>query len=310
MKISVQSGGVTENLGVEKGYEAIKRAGFEAIDWNLDHAWNISDVRHGLFMGCIFEQSLEAVIAHFAPELEVIRKNGLSITQAHAPFPSYVKDHPGLLNYAIGIYKRNIEYCSYIGCKNLVIHGVSYSLGDDINTPETIDSLNKKLYTSLIPVLLKNNVTVCLENLFTGVGGISVQGHCSDAYKAAQEIDALNAEAGKEVFGLCFDTGHANLLRYDMRAVLPVYGKRIKALHIHDNSGEKDMHRAPMTGTINWKYFCETLKKIGYDGDLSFETFAQMNAAAAFGTEMLEPWLTLICKTGEAFRDEILSIER
>lgn len=305
MKICIQTGDVIDTVGIDIGYEMFAKAGFEAIDWNLDHAWSNTDVRHGKFSGCIFEQPLETVIEHYSYELDIIRKNGLEISQAHAPFPAYVKDYPESLDYAISVYKRNIEYCDYIGCKNLVIHGISYSLDDDVNTPETIEKLNKKLYTSLIPVLQKTNVRVCLENLFTGHNGVSYQGHCSDAVKGAKFIDKLNKAAGKEAFGLCLDTGHANLLRHDLEIMISTYGKRIKCLHIHDNNGSSDQHRAPMTGSIDWNRFCSALKSAGYEHDLSFETFAQTNLVAKYDIDMILPWLELIYKTGESFRKKI-----
>ena len=307
MKICVQTGDVVDDIGLEEGYSLIKKAGFEGIDWNLDHAWNPSDVRKGIYGGnCIFEKPLDEVILHYDNELEIIKRNKLGISQAHAPFPCWVRDYPEFMDYAVEIYKRNIEYCDYIGCPLLVIHGVSYSLADDVNSSEDIYALNKKLYTSLIPTLLESNVTVCLENLFVTFNGVNYQGCCSDAFRAADFIDTLNEKAGREVFGLCLDTGHANLLHHDMRVIIPAYGKRIKCLHIHDNNGAKDQHRAPITGTIDWNHFCSSLKEIGYQGNLSFETFAQTNAALKFDKSMVLPWLKLICETGKVFRDKII----
>lgn len=305
MKISIQTGDIVDRVGLEEGYALIKETGFDAVDWNIDHAWKGSEIRKGNLGNCVFDMPLEGVIDYYAKELEIINKNGLELTQAHAPFPSFSKDHPEVLDYAIGVYKRNIEFCQYAKIRNLVIHGISYSLNDDINTKETIDKLNFKLYSSLIPVLKDTDVTVCLENLFSSNNGVCYQGHCSDPYAGAKEIDELNALAGKECFGLCLDTGHANLLHHDLRTFIAVYGKRIKALHIHDNNGSGDEHEAPLTGTINWNHFCSALKEVGYEGDLSFETFAQTNEVMNFDMAMLKPWMILINETGKVFRSKI-----
>ena len=306
MKICVQTGDVVDELGAEKGYALFKKAGFGGIDWNLDHAWKPGDVRKGIYGGnCIFEKPLDEVVEYYKEELEIIKKNGLTISQAHAPFPCWVREYPEFLDYAIEAYKRNIEFCDYVGCPRLVIHGVSYSLADEVNTPADIYALNEKLYTSLIPTLLECKVTVCLENLFVTYNGVNYQGCCSDALKAAEFIDMLNEKAGREVFGLCLDTGHANILHHDLRVVIQQYGKRIKCLHIHDNNGAKDQHRAPITGTIDWNHFCAALREIGYKGDLSFETYAQTCAASKFDESMVYPWLKLICETGKVFRKKI-----
>ena len=308
MKLCVQTGDVVDRLGLEKGYAAIKEAGFEAIDWNLDHAWHSSDIREKIYRGkCIFEKSLDEVIAHYSQELEIIRANSLFITQAHAPFPAYSRGDPEFLDYAIEVYKRNIEYCDYAQCKNLVIHGIPFALDNGLGTREEVREMNIKLYSSHIPVLKNTNVTVCLENLFTNHNGVCYQGNCGYPGEAAEYIDMFNDMAGKEAFGLCLDTGHLNLLHHDFAVYVPTLGSRIKCLHIHDNNGVSDKHLAPCTGTIDWNRFCDSLKEIGYKGDLDFETFAQTNAALAFDEKAVLPWLRLIKETGEIMRDKILS---
>ena len=307
MKISVQSAGVVDYVGYEKGYEMIRKAGFTAIDWNaLDHALKPAQIREFRYAGNIYERPIEEVYAHFAAEVAEIRKNGLTITQGHAPFPAYVPGHPELLDYMIEVYKKVILLCDHYACKNLVIHGISLAITDKENTPDTVKQLNMKLYSSLIPTLLKCNVTVCLENLFTW-DGCACHAVCSDPQEAVAYIDELNALAGKEVFGFCLDTGHAALLGRDFRCIVPVLGKRIKCLHVHDNDGRVDRHLAPMTGKLNWNYFCDSLRDIGYDCDLNFETFAQTTKAYEFSEQLLMPWLQLLASIGLAFRDRILN---
>lgn len=305
MKISVQNGGIIERIGAEKCYASIKEAGFTAIDWNIDHGLSSADIKGLTYAGMsIFERSIKEVIAHYTTELDLIAKYGLTISQAHAPFPAYVPGHPEVLEFMIRIYENCIRLCHHAGCKHLVIHGISLEESDKTNTPETIAALNWHLYESLIPTLLECDVTVCLENLFTR-RPLPVEGACSDPHEAAQLIDALNQKAGREVFGFCLDIGHLQLLNKNFRTYIPVLGKRIKALHLHDNDGRNDLHLAPITGTVNWAVLCDCLKQIGYDGDLSFETFMQVRIAQRFDEDLLLPWLKVICATGESFRKKI-----
>ena len=306
MKLCMQTGDVVDRLGPEKGYGAIREAGFEAIDWNLDHAWHGSDIRNRTYRGkCIFEKPLDEIIEHYAQELEIIKKNSLAISQAHAPFPAYSRGDPEFLDYAIEVFKGNIEYCNYAGCKNLVIHGIPFAMDGALGTREDVHKMNVKLYSSLIPVLLKTDVTVCLENLFIDHNGVRYQGNCGYPAEAAEYIDMFNDMAGKEVFGLCLDTGHLNLLHHDFEVYVPTVGKRIKCLHIHDNDGVSDRHMAPCTGTVDWNRFCSALRETGYDGDLSFETFAQTNCALDFDEKTVYSWLRLIKETGEIMRERI-----
>lgn len=89
------------------------------------------------------------------------------------------------------------------------------------------------------------------------------------------------------------------------RVYVPILGKRIKALHIHDNNGATDQHLMPYVGTINWDDFCNSLHDIGYDGDLSFETFAQTRPSQ-LNRELVPLFLKTIAGTGEYFRGRIL----
>lgn len=303
MDICVQHAGICDE-DFEKTCQLIRQAGFTAIDWNIDHALSGDVIRSLDYQGkCIFEQPLDAVIDYFTPQLNTLRANGLTISQAHAPFPAYIPGHPEVLEYMIGIYKRAIELCDYAGCKNLIIHGISL---EKVGTPESVEALNWHLYESLIPTLQACSVTVCLENLF-GWDTLAVEGVCSDPHEAVRYIDTLNEKAGREAFGLCLDTGHLQLLGKDFRSYIPILGKRIKALHIHDNDGRIDRHLAPMTGKINWTRVCDSLRTIDYNGDLSFETFQQTIVARKFDESLVLPWLILIRHIGECFRKHIQS---
>lgn len=305
MRISVQTGGILSRIGDKRGYAAIRAAGITAIDWNIDRDLGSKYVMQLDYKGrSVFERSFEEVVAHHEPELALIRKNGLSIAQAHAPFPAYLPGHPELLEFMIGVYKNCIRLCHYAGCPYLVIHGISLMEADEGNTPETIEAMNWHLYESLIPTLQECDVVVCLENLFTRRPAI-LEGVCSDAHEAVHFIDTLNEKAGKEAFAFCLDTGHLQLLNKNLRTFIPILGKRIKALHLHDNDGRDDQHRLPLTGTINWQALCSSLRDVGYDGDLSFETFRQNRMALDFDEDLLLPFLELTRLIGESMAKKI-----
>ncbi len=308
MELSVQSQNLVDNYGYEEAYKMIREAGFTAIDWNLDHAWSFRKLKNAeeLRELCVFEKELPEILTEYENELNIIRENGLKITQAHAPFPAYEYGREDILEYALGIYKKMISFCDTVGCPRLIIHGISARFGEELSQQEC-SRLNYHLYESLIPTLIGTDVTVCLENLFTSHGALGTgfrEGICSDPYEAAEMIDALNAKTGEKHFGLCLDTGHINLLRIDFRKYIPVVGDRVCALHIHDNDQTGDRHLAPYTGNILWSEVLAELKKIGYAGDLSFETFAQVNASR-LPRELVPPFLTLIAEIGKYFKAQL-----
>ncbi|MBQ8431894.1 MAG: sugar phosphate isomerase/epimerase [Clostridia bacterium] len=310
MKLCIQSENLVERFGIENAYRMIKEAGFEAIDWNLDKAWKFKVVTAASELKdlCVFEKSLPEILEHYEEELSHIRQNGLVISQAHAPFGAYVPYREDVLDYAISIYQSMIRFCSAVGCPRLIIHGISMVEGEPDMTLERYEMLNMRLYGSLIPVLQEvGNVTVCLENLFSGpkrLGADYWEGVCSNPYEAATWVDRLNEQAGQTCFGFCLDTGHVNLLRKSLRTFIPILGNRIIALHIHDNDQKADSHLMPYAGSIFWEDFLNELKRIGYAGDLSFETFAQYSGKR-LPAPLVPVFLDTIHKIGDYFRNEL-----
>ena len=307
MKICIESYSLVDQYGAEKAYRMIRDAGFEGIDWNF--GWNFSaissaEVLEGL---SVFEKSPVEIEAYYAEELAEIRRNGLDIVQAHAPFPCYLPCRPDILDYAISIYKNLIPFLDSVGCKNVIVHGISKNEHMDELTPASCTELNMRLYESLIPVLQEcKQITVCLENLFTTHLKLARgywEGCCSDPHTAAEWIDHLNEAAGKKCFGLCLDTGHLNLLRKPFFSYVPIVGDRIVALHIHDNLQLADNHLLPYMGSIRWRDFVPELKAVGYNGDLCFETFAQTDKKR-LPEELLPTFLRLIYQIGSYFKQE------
>ncbi len=311
MRIGVQTGDIINELGIEKGYALLADIGFDAVDINIDHALNATILKNAPELKdiCIFERPLDEVLEYYKEHLDALKKHGIVPSQAHAPFPAYIPERPETLDYCIGIYRRCIEFCHAIGCGRLIIHGISCGITNTYDSVEDIKAYNYKLYRGLIDTLKDTDVTVCLENLFSSYAppdsvGQHYAGVCSDPHEAVEYIDTLNAEAGKECFGLCLDTGHLHILKIRFSNYIPILGKRIKALHIHDNTMVHDTHKAPYSGTIKWAEFTEELRKIGYDGDLCFETFRQ-TSKKVIPLALAPAFLTLIHEIGVYFRSEI-----
>ena len=303
MKIATLTLPYTKRYGLKDGYRMIREAGFEAIDWGLyqapsRHQLATSETLSGL---SIFEKELPEIREHFREEIEEIRANGLAFAQCHAPFPPYVPGRPDVLEYSIAILKRLIEYCDEIGCPKVIVHGITLQCANETDSAEDIDRLNRHLYESLIETLQRTNVMVCLENLFTHSGDVQLVGVCGDPHEAAEEIDRLNALAGKKCFGFCLDTGHLQLAHIRPGRYIPILGDRLVALHIHDNDAIHDTHAIPYFGTVLWDEFLVEMKKIGYCEDLSFESVFR-GAPALYPT-----FLKLTCDIGRFFRKKLQS---
>lgn len=312
MKITIQTSNIVNRFGPEAGYRMIRECGFEGIDWSIDADWNwiIKEILQGRYQTCLMEGPVDGILKHYEAELREIRKNGLEISQMHALHPSRVAGHPELDEIINRIYIAHIEFCQAVGCRYLVIHGVSkLPDGSDMTDEEEFEA-NIRLYSALIPALNKCDVKVCLENLLwvpmpegPQKGVIAT---CSVEEDAIRLIDALNAMSEKENFVLCYDAGHRNLVSGDQSGYVRTLGKRIQALHLHDNDGKYDLHTMPYTGNVNWEDLLDGLRSIGYEGNLSFETYQQYKIDSMM-PELVPEFLKTIATTGRAFRNRILN---
>ena len=310
MKLAITSSDLVKRVGAENAYRMIHEVGFEGIDWGL---YTLLSVRSQALTAkelkdlCILERPLPEVLDALRPELEAMKKYDLQVSQIHAPFPFYFPGREDIFAYCLPIYERCIELSEAVGCPYVIIHGQAPATGSTLpgDDPAYVDELNRRMYESLIPTLQKTNVIVCLENLYrTGPAATYYEGHAADPHLAAAEIDALNAKAGKECFGLCLDTGHLNMLSKRFFGYVPVLGKRLRALHVHDNPGNHDSHLTPYSGTVNWREFTAELRKIGYAGPMTFEVISQFSESR-LPDELIPAFLRLTREIGDYFRKEV-----
>ena len=228
----------------------------------------------------------------------------------HIPYPNYVpKGSKELNDYLWNVVApKSMEICAFMGCPYIVVHGfkLAYYLGSERKEWERTEAF----LDSLAPIAKELGITICIENLYEGIGGHIVEGPCCDARKAVERIDRFNDKYHGEVLGFCFDTGHANLVGIDFERFITMLDYRLKVLHIHDNDGIADLHQIPFTFTktrenlpsTDWGGFVKGLRNIGFDKVLSFETAPVLTT---FPQIMKPQVLSFIAGIGDYFRIEI-----
>ena len=82
-----------------------------------------------------------------------------------------------------------------------------------------------------------------------------------------------------DYLGLCFDIGHANLCSQLKPARwVELMGRRLKHVHLHDNSGRKDEHLPAGKGNIDFDSFFEALYAFVPEVTVSLEVLAAPEA--------------------------------
>ncbi len=309
LRIGVQTKNVIEDDHPEDGYALLKASGFSCVDFSLN-GYLLNTALYQSEVNSFFDQTMQELEQFFAPHKKGAKSAGITINQMHMPYPNYVpKGSKELNDYLWNVVApKSMEICAFMGCTYIVVHGfkLAYYLGSELKEWERTEAF----LDSLAPIAKELGITICIENLYEGIGGHIVEGPCCDARKAVERIDRFNDKYHAEVLGFCFDTGHANLVGIDFERFITMLDYRLKVLHIHDNDGIADLHQIPFTFTktrenlpsTDWGGFVKGLRNIGFDKVLSFETAPVLTT---FPQIMKPQVLSFIAGIGDYFRIEI-----
>ena len=309
IRIGVQTHNIIDTTEPDLGFAMIHDAGFSCVDFSLNaYLKNKNIYRHQI--NHFFDKSVSELETFFLPYKTAAAEHKIAIHQMHMPYPIYVPYADEQMNQYLmeNVAPKSVGVCSFLGCKYLVVHG--FKLAEILGSEQAEWDKTRDFLMSIAPAAQESGVTLCVENLYNSIGGHMVEGPCTDAGLAAERIDRMNEQAGAEVFGFCFDTGHANLLGIDMERFITKLGTRLKVLHIHDNDGIADLHQLPYTFTktrenasaTDWEGFLKGLYQIHFDGVLSFETAPVLET---FPEELKIDALQLIARIGQYFADRV-----
>lgn len=315
LTIGVQTKGILDEYvsgnNIDLGFAKIKRAGFDCIDFNIDVFLKNTDV-YGGKINKFFDKSEDELKEFFMPYKNAMEKYGITASQMHAPYPVKIIGKVEQNKYMMEqVIPKSLFIASFLSIPYVVIHPIKmqYTKGKEVEKQE-----NYNYFKSLIPLAKRYGVNVCMENLYEDIGGRIVEGPCVNPDEVLWYMEHLNDEAGEEIFGMCLDTGHLNLVHRDTYDYITKIGRYLRILHMHDNDAKGDLHQLPYSfcysnqedgnlGTgIHWDRLLQALKEINYRGTLSFETFPCMNSFPISNDENV---LKLIVQTGKYFASKI-----
>lgn len=259
-KISVSGYGFFERLGAPESLRLAKTAGFDAFDYPL------YDETKRLFLdlgGGRTDLSWAKDLCHLATDL------GIAVGQTHAPF-GYRADDGSTREGILDVYKRAAEATAALGAKYMVLHPVKFeNCKFDFRRDECF-LFNLELFSRLAPFLKEVGVTGLLENMFISERKDGFLRLLPTIYSSGAEL-ARAVDLLGDAYGVCLDSGHAFITKENLPEMVDAIGKRLCALHLHDNTGDRDDHLPPYFGKMPMDSLLDALKKTGYGGNLNFE---------------------------------------
>ena len=239
----------------EEAYLRVKECGFDAVDFAMA---DTDDIYYTLPM--------EEACALLAHQKELAEAAGVSVHQVHGPWrwppmDTTPEDRAERMEKMI----RSIRMTKYLGAKNWVVHPIMpYTVEDlDNGMAEETWKLNIDFVQKLLAVAREEDVAICFENMPMLRFSLA---RPRDIMRVIDQMD-------DDHFVGCLDTGHVAVFPdEDIAEAVRTFGKKLRIMHVHDNSGRGDKHKHPYYGILDWKKYAAALKEIGFDGVFSLET--------------------------------------
>ena len=269
MKIGTNFGFFIKRNSLEKVIEKIAAAGFQAIDFSFSRDYGIEEKDEKEYY-----KKIKALCGSL----------NLEVTQGH----SYFERADLSAEYFLGdeyfnLQCRAIKRAAYMGAPWLTVHPFTTAVqagGESVYGEDKFEkelNINLVFFERLRPVFKEYNVGCAIENL--AEYNFNLKSPCRCFGSVSDDLLVLLKALDSELFGVCFDIGHLNLLPDESIShfVLSLKDK-IKILHAHDNfgvlngwGGGLDRHLPPFFGNVPWKEVMDSLRKTGFDNALSFE---------------------------------------
>ena len=205
----------------------------------------------------------------------VLRKEmaeyGLTFADAHAPFRGILDMNcpdPDFRPQMLLRHLMAMRISASLGIKTITIHPGSDRFFPEVPLEKHWDLMRDAL-DKLLPEAEKCGIVIAIENSMSRAA-------------SAKAMVMLKGEYPTDTLGLCYDSGHANVLdrgrnyptgmAYDFWHTVgcePEWDDRIleKMLpqmvncHLHDNDGSADSHSMPGEGNVDWHRVIPMLKR-------------------------------------------------
>lgn len=254
------AGESTELEQIRETLEKIAKAGFTHIHWC--HEWDGEYIYSSYEMQQIREWMDQLGLKSKALHATKGSRRNVNIRREH-----YRKDYTSNWEYnrkaGVELIKNRVDLAKCLGASEIVLHLYvpHFTIRENPEAKEDFYCCVYKSMDELMPYCIEKGVRICLEDLFDMPGE-----------DVLEVWDRLFARYPAEFLGLCFDSGHANMLwGNQMTEIIRKYGDRLYAIHLHDNNGAVDFHMIPGTGRIDWERVMEALAESTYEGPLVLE---------------------------------------
>lgn len=206
-------------------------------------------------------------------------EKGFQVAYVQAPALPLDRLDINVTDHLLKLAKESINICANAGCSALVFQPLAAGIPKDDEW-----QANRRFFLEILPLARQHNVNILLENQARMFNGRIVRGTLSDPIEAVKWVDALNGEAGGEIFGMCLNVETCNQCRQNIREYIQRLGSRLKAV--------RAIFR--LSARFDYREIILSLRRIRFDGILALDARWLFHGLP---DSMQEAILTIIAQT-------------
>lgn len=247
--------------GMARSLRWIREAGFTHVNWNPDagysYVYAASEIDH---IGDMIETAgLKAWAIHGSDGLNGVTEvgGGMRETRKHFLSPIEWQRQAG-----VELVRNRLALAERIGSPNVVMH--FYFDHDVLNDADSKAAYYDTLFRSmdeLRPDCERSGVRIAIENLPNGSLGHTME-----------HLERVLGRYPADLVGLCYDSGHAQLIDKGRFTILEAFRSRLITTHLNDNRAIRDEHLLPWDGNIDWDRLTTLLADSPCAAPFNFET--------------------------------------
>lgn len=148
------------------------------------------------------------------------------------------------------LIRQSIVFASQLRASYVVIHPGFHRC--PLFSRERDREIARQSMLELLDFNRKYGMLLLVENV--GVNGTSL---------FTPEEFSVFLDGMPEKAGYLFDIGHAHVNHWDLCRIISALGKRLYAVHLHDNHGKSDEHLPIGEGTVDWDSVFSAIRENG-----------------------------------------------
>ncbi len=175
-----------------------------------------------------------------------------------------IEDFDKICEMTAAIGAKMITNCFYLPPEMVPADRVSYYNGGpsiSVKVPENFSWTELRNY--VISQLKKSSEIATKHGL-----KFALEMRAGDFISSIDGIIALFKDSGLENIGMVYDVAHAHAISEYLDLGIYKLGDYLKLVHLSDNDGSRPYHYEPGKGNIDFKNIIDTLKKVGYNGNV------------------------------------------